>query len=310
MVVRHATNCGQGSAVRTGLQQALYCVPNLSGVVTADADGQHALADIVRVAEAQSKNPSTPVLGTRKFGDGVPLRSRFGNILTRYVFWFVSGVMITDTQSGLRGIPGALIPAVLRVRANRYEFAVSLLALFCRIGAPPTEVPIATIYLDGNRSSHFKPVRDSVRIYSHLARCFASTLIPAGIDLAGFGMVYALSGRLALAMLAGRLPGIAILMLLETLSTAGKTRKRSLVAHALWLIVTGIFAFVVIQLLAQGAGWNPLFSKIPVEFSLYSLPLLLRLLWLRTRRTKENSVPPETFLSRLLRLGPRQVVPR
>jgi glycosyltransferase involved in cell wall biosynthesis len=174
IVLRHARNYGQGRAVRTGIECAVARLPSLAGVVTADADGQHAADDIVRVAEALAGSSPRPVLGTRTFGAGVPLRSRFGNILTRYVFRILSGVTVTDTQSGLRGIPRELIPAVLGVDADRYEFAISLLALFCRIGAPPVEVPIATIYLDENRSSHFKPLRDSVRIYLHLARCYAS----------------------------------------------------------------------------------------------------------------------------------------
>jgi glycosyltransferase involved in cell wall biosynthesis len=285
IVLGHAANCGQGSAVKTGLKYTLDCMPHLSGVVTADADGQHAPADVVRVAKALSGN--TPVLGTRRFDGEVPLRSRFGNLLTRYVFWLLSGVMITDTQSGLRGIPRTLIPAVLRVGANQYEFAVALLALFCRIEARPVEVPIATIYLDGNRSSHFKPMRDAVRIYWHLARCFASVLIPAGVDFAGFAIVYARSGSLSAAMLAGRLPAIASRALLEL------TRTPSLLRHAMWLTFTGCLAFAAIDSLARGIGWNPLATKVPIEFSLFLLPHLLRFLG-------QRSVFAESVLSRLL----------
>ncbi len=175
IVLRHGRNYGQGRAVRTGLEYVVARLPSLAGVITADADGQHVAGDIVRVAEALAGSIPRPVLGTRTFGAGVPLRSRFGNLLTRHVFRLLSGVMVTDTQSGLRGIPRELFPAVLGVDADRYEFAISLLVLFCRIGAPPVEVPIATIYLDGNRSSHFQPLRDSARIYWHLARCYAST---------------------------------------------------------------------------------------------------------------------------------------
>lgn len=270
VVLQHARNYGQGRAVRTGLRYAMDNLPHLKGVVTADADGQHAVGDIVRIAEALASGSARPVLGVRRFGAGVPLRSRFGNILTQYVFRLLSGVMISDTQSGLRGIPRALIPMVLRVDADRFEFAVSVLAHFCRIGVAPLEVPIATIYLDGNRSSHFKPVQDSVRIYLHLARCFAFTLIPALVDFAAFAVAYVASSNLGAAVLAGRLGAIAALTLIHLL--APKTQRdtnASYARRAIAFAATGVLSFGAIRLFVDQFGWNPAAAKILVECLLY-----------------------------------------
>jgi glycosyltransferase involved in cell wall biosynthesis len=269
-VLEHTTNYGQGRAVRTGLRYALETVPNLRGVVTADADGQHAVEDVARVAGTLIASGPRPVLGTRRFGAGVPLRSRFGNIVTQYVFWVLSAVMVTDTQSGLRGVPRELIPDVLRVNSDRFEFAVSLLALFCRIGRRPIELPIATIYLDGNRSSHFKPVRDSIRIYSHLAWSYASILVPVLADFAGFAAAYAQSGNLAAAVLTGRLSAIATLTLLYFV--AGKNNRDSIASvalRALAFAVTGAIAFGAMRLLTVRLGWSVWAAKFLVEGLLY-----------------------------------------
>lgn len=269
-VLQHARNCGPGRAIKTGLRYAMDNLRNLKGVVTADADGQHAVADIVHVAEALVRSGARPVIGRRTFGAGVPLRSRLGNILTQYVFWLLSGVMLTDTQCGLRGIPRELIPHLLRVRADRYEFAVSHLALFCRSGAPPVQVPIATIYFDGNRSSHFRPLRDSARIYLCLARCYASILIPGCIDFAGFAVAYLATGNLASAVLTGRLAAIVALALLQLLaSDAQRDTSASFARRAGAFAVTGVIAFEAIHLLVSLLAWNLAAAKIFVECVLY-----------------------------------------
>src|SRR5665213_1880822 len=72
-VLRHAANRGKGAALKTG---CMHCkAAEALGVVTADADGQHCPADIIRVARAGAENSARKViLGVRRFGKGVPLR--------------------------------------------------------------------------------------------------------------------------------------------------------------------------------------------------------------------------------------------
>ena len=55
-VAVHAVNQGKGRALKTGLNAALNLWPDLSGVVTADADGQHTLRDILRLIEAMRES--------------------------------------------------------------------------------------------------------------------------------------------------------------------------------------------------------------------------------------------------------------
>src|SRR5512140_3081815 len=82
-LLRHAVNLGKGAALKTGINHALCTFPDIAGIVTADADGQHHPEDIRRVAEKQREQPGALVMGARTFDADVPLRSRFGNILTR-----------------------------------------------------------------------------------------------------------------------------------------------------------------------------------------------------------------------------------
>ena len=168
---RHAVNLGKGRALKTGFNRVLEEPGDLLGVITADADGQHTPEDIEKVARALLFSNPRPVLGSRGFEHGVPWRSRLGNALTRSLFGLLTGTRLADTQTGLRGIPLALLPELVTLGGERYEYEMTMLAYLCRSGRTPLEVPIATVYLDQNRASHFHPVWDSMRIYLVLLRC-------------------------------------------------------------------------------------------------------------------------------------------
>lgn len=171
VVVRRDVNGGQGAALKSGIAYAMSHDATLLGVVTADADGQHAPADILKVAAAFATHPNAVVLGVRAFGAGVPFRSRIGNLLTTRLVRWLTPLTVSDTQTGLRGWPRRSCERNVRSPANGFEFNLVTLFDASAAGDPIVEIPIATIYEPGNPSSHFKPLRDSVRIYRALARC-------------------------------------------------------------------------------------------------------------------------------------------
>lgn len=58
---------------------------------------------------------------------------------------------------------------------------------------PYTELPIETVYIEDNQTSHFRPVRDSVRIYwlivRHFLRFAGCSLLCFGLDLLLFALL-------------------------------------------------------------------------------------------------------------------------
>jgi len=171
-MLRHAINLGKGRALKSGINYFLCDFPAFDVLVTADADGQHAAADIARVATAALRNSTKAVLGSRGFVKDVPLRSRIGNGFTCRIFALVTGVRLIDTQTGLRAFPRSMLPSLLVLEGERYEYEMNVLTYICRTGSKPLEVPIETIYFEGNKSSRFNPIRDSMSIYFVLARAF------------------------------------------------------------------------------------------------------------------------------------------
>jgi len=200
----HKVNMGKGNALKTGIRYASVKYPDSCGYVTADADGQHAAGDILKTVEALEKNQDSLIVGTRNFsGKNIPFKSRWGNRITSLVFMLSMGKRCPDTQTGLRGIPGRYTKACLSIPGERFQYEMNMLLEFARSKIPFVFVPISTIYLEGNKSSHFHAVRDSVRIYLNILKYSLSSLGSAFIDLMAFtaliGMVF---GRTSAGILA------------------------------------------------------------------------------------------------------------
>lgn len=176
-VLRLHMNQGKGAAMKEGIAFIQRNFPDHDGVVAMDADGQHLVADAVLVGAVLEGGGGALILGARAFYRSVPFRSRLGNIITRRIFNTLTGLRLTDTQSGLRGLPRRLFPELLGLGGTRYEFELEMLLLCRALRVPIREVPIHTIYLDKNRSSHFRPVADSLRIYARLARYLPCLLL-------------------------------------------------------------------------------------------------------------------------------------
>ena len=186
-VLHHEKNRGKGAALKTGF--TYLAEQGCIGAVTADADGQHSCADICRVKDALQQNPTHLILGVRDLSK-MPLRSKFGNTLTRFLFLVLYCLRITDTQTGLRGIPlGAVTQKLTSLAGERYEYETNQLIFAKSIFEGITEVPIETIYEKGNASSHFRPLQDGMRIYALLFRHFPLFLLSS---LAAFGVDYLL----------------------------------------------------------------------------------------------------------------------
>lgn len=174
-VLTHKVNKGKGRALKTGMEYVLKTSPDCAGIITVDADGQHKLKDTLRVAAEIEKNDHRLVLGSRDFNaPNVPARSSFGNKLTSFVFAAMFGQKLMDTQTGLRGIPMAIIPAMLTINGERYEYEMNMLIECRRQKIEIYEIPIETVYIDENDSSHFRPVVDSVKIYWLIFKSFFS----------------------------------------------------------------------------------------------------------------------------------------
>lgn len=204
-VLRRPVNGGKGSALREAIAHVRRVHPG-AGVVTADADGQHMPADIRRVRDeldlrmraaelagaggtAARDAEASLVLGVRSFGGEVPVRSRVGNIMSSLALRVTAGLSLGDTQTGLRGIPASLLAWATEIPGDRYEYEYAMLVRAGRELRAVTTVPIDTVYEDGNAVSHFRPVRDSLRVLGPVLAFGVSSLLSAVADTGLFWLL-------------------------------------------------------------------------------------------------------------------------
>ncbi len=269
-VIHHAVNLGKGRALKSGLNYCCVNFPDLLGIVTADADGQHLPADIRKVSETFLNDPRSLVIGARIFAKGTPLRSLLGNVITRYVFRLLIGGKLTDTQSGLRCIPMGIVPDLIRLEGERYEYEMNMLISTKNSRTSIREVEIATVYLENNRSSHFNPLIDSMRIYFLLLRFSFSSLVASSIDFIIFTIIYLLRGNILTALIMARLVSGCINFFVNK-NLVFRSRGGAvlpLIKYFTLFITLGTLSFLSIRTMAD-FGINVIAAKITAESVLF-----------------------------------------
>ena len=185
-LLHHSVNRGKGAALKTGIDWFLEHRTDFLGVVTVDGDNQHAPEDITACSLKMQETGKT-ILGCRDFSlPHVPPRSKAGNRITSWVFKAFVGMTLSDTQTGLRAFPIQVLPQLTKVAGDRFEYETNVLLEMKKFNLPFEEVSIRTVYIEENKSSHFRAVRDSWRIYklilAHFFRYTASSLITSVLE--------------------------------------------------------------------------------------------------------------------------------
>lgn len=205
-ILRHTVNMGKGRALKDAM--AYYAdttdTTDLKGIITVDSDGQHTVEDVGKIASAMSEHPDSLILGARDFNEsGVPWKSRFGNKCTVVALKLFIGGNISDTQTGLRGIPNSLIKRFSTLSGDRFEYETVMLIDAIKSDTDIREVSIKTVYINENSETHFHPVKDSLKIYKVILGTFfkyiLSSLSSFLVDYGIFCAIIAILARLGYA---------------------------------------------------------------------------------------------------------------
>jgi len=269
-VISYENNRGKGYALREGFTWIRDVAGDLSEcVVTADADGQHTLNDIFRVGRTCT-DTGTSVLGVREFVGHVPARSRIGNTATSALFWLATGWKLKDTQTGLRAFPVALLPALLEVQGDRYEYELRVLLHLAKFRHPVTQIPIETIYEAGNPTSHFRPLQDSARIWAPLLKFAASSGVATIIDYVLVLALNALTGALFFPVVVARMVSASVnfAMNRRVFEATGVPLRRSALRYAALAVAVVAGSYTMLAVLT-GIGMPLWIAKIIADTTMY-----------------------------------------
>jgi len=153
---------GKGFALRSGFRQAKGEL-----VVTLDADGSHQPEEIPLVLRYIRENKADFVVGSRFFNSEanktkIPKVNRTGNKMFNYLIGYLTGVKISDSQSGFRAIKSSLIKR-MKLGSHGYEVESEMLVKALRMGARVAETPISFDQRTVGKSK-LDPIRDGTRI--------------------------------------------------------------------------------------------------------------------------------------------------
>ena len=199
---------------------------------------------------------------------------------------YLCGVAVSDTQTGLRGIPAAFMRHLMNVKGERFEFETYMLLEAGEQKVGIREVPIETVYLNDNKGSHFNPLLDSARIYLVFAKFLFSSLSSCIIDLVLFALFCSLTKE--------RMPEdvsyIVVSTVLARVVSAGYNfflnyRVVFKSSGAVWKSAVRYFVLAVVQMLASAGlvsllygvlGGSEVAVKILVDVFLFFISFLIQ----------------------------------
>ncbi len=161
-VVRHSVNRGKGGALKTGFAYALE--HGFDAVVTLDADGQHLPYEIPKFFTARAESGADLIIGGRAhlFEQMLP-RRRMANRFSARCIAYVSKTNVTDSQSGFRLYSANLLRAI-RLRSDGFAMESEVIVYAGRRGFKVLLIPIELGFVDGQSTSHYQPLMDTLRI--------------------------------------------------------------------------------------------------------------------------------------------------
>ncbi|KKP36572.1 MAG: Glycosyl transferase family 2 [Candidatus Peregrinibacteria bacterium GW2011_GWA2_33_10] len=146
LCVQHILNRGLGGALGTGMELALLKGANI--IATFDADGQHDVEDLKNTIEVLKNENYDVIIGSRMLNsNGMPLIRKLFNFVGNFVTYFLFGLYVTDSQSGLRVFSR---DAALKIglKTNRMEVSSEIIREIKQNKLRFKEVPIRAIYTE------------------------------------------------------------------------------------------------------------------------------------------------------------------
>lgn len=287
--IHHSENMGKGQALKTAFHYYLTHFSDQSpGVVTADADGQHSPEDILKIAAELQQRNTQIILGARQFDQSTPLRSRFGNILSAKIFRLIMRKSLQDTQTGLRGISRTLVADLGKVTGSRYEYELDMLVYAIKNKIAIKEVPIKTIYIDHNQSSHFNPIIDSLKVYFVFFRYIIGSLSSAAVDFLFFTLIYFFTNHLFFSVAGARvISGIFNFTLCKRVIFKSQNKWGSEFIKYVSLAFFSMFlSYILIEALTKNHFFNVYYGKLVADVCIFMLNFTIQKIFVFTAKDR------------------------
>ena len=272
-IVTHEINKGYGKALKSGAERFIELYgknSNINGFIHCDCDGQHSINDIIRFSKELDDNSDSIIVGIRNFDHhNVPLKNKIGNKLTSLIFRSLIGIDIEDTQCGLRAIPSKYALFSSEIKGDGFEYTTSLLLQAHKDHITIRQIPIETIYLNNNETSHFNPFKDSVRIYSLIIKFLLSSLSSSLLDLLMFTLFLKATDNIIISTYLARIISCIYTFFVNKEAVFKQGNKSSLIRFIILCVVLGTLSAFITHALDNYFNINTTLLKMIVDTCLF-----------------------------------------
>lgn len=280
--LNYEVNQGKGYALKYGFNYIKQTFEKDTIVVTMDSDGQHTVKDALSVCE-KCEEVGGLVLGSRHFDKSTPIKSRFGNWMARTTFLLFAHHKIYDTQTGLRAITYDLIDDLILIKGNRYEYEINVLLEFVRNNILISEVPIETIYIDGNSGTHYSPFKDTMKIFAKIIKFSISSFIGFLVDIGMFALLSLFNGVgianwLTIKNVSARIVSASVNFTINY-RVVFKSKEHIILAILKYAVLAAMILLCgtkLLNLLVNESGINEFLAKIFVEVTMFLISYLVQ----------------------------------
>lgn len=277
-ILIHKSNQGKGAALKTAFSYLLHSKEE-EGIVCADCDGQHTWQDIKKISDAIPYHKDAIILGCREFIGKVPIRSLIGNRITGSIFSILANSKVSDTQTGLRGFSVQMLPWLMTLNGDRYEYEMNQLLEAKSAGYQLHSISIQTIYENNNAGSHFHPVKDSIRIYLPIIKFSLSSISCGIIDFAALFLLNVLSQNLFFSVVTARLfSSLCNYFLNKNIVFKSKDQKHNLaiLKYYALVIVILICNYLLMNFFVNTTGFSLVIGKLLTECILFLFSYIIQ----------------------------------
>lgn len=303
--LRHDENKGKGFAIKTAIQYFLSSSlsENYHGIITADSDGQHEMVDVVAIdKQLGAHGDGSLVIGCRDLNSkNMPPRSKFGNKITAFLFRALYGISLKDTQSGLRAFSKDVLPWLLKVKGDRFEYEMNMLIKSRNADFTVYEHPIQTKY-EKNHKSYFRSIKDSARVVGVLLSGILSFvfagLVSGVVDIGVFALfsyvvlspVSSLALNLLLSTVIARILSSIVNFIFNRFVTFGGKRisKKSIVKYYLLWGAQLFTSYGLVLFFSSIIGRGEVIIKLIIDLILALASYQIQLKWVFSKKEGDN----------------------
>ena len=294
-VISHYKNMGKGRALKYAFNHLLTTKEDFACAVTVDCDGQHSPKDVTKLVDCyETSGDGNLILGVRKFDKKVPLKSSFGNKMTRSTMAMFCGVKVSDANTGLRLFPKPIMAKFLDTAGDRFQYEINMLLETKDKEIGIVEVPIETIYYENNKSTHFRPIVDSIRIYSLFLKYIFASVASFVVDFALYALFINLTKNIEfvsyilLSTILARVISATFNFAInkKQVFKSDRSVRKTAVLYFLLAVITMFASGVFVDLLVRFVSFNEYIAKIVVDSILFVMNFIIQRDFIFAKRKK------------------------